>query len=298
MRRLKHSKYKNTGFLFELLVRQVTSDIVGNKKSVAEGILKKYFSPKADLGKELKLYQMLLSEKYNSEVKGTSFIEAVLASHSKLSRKVLREQKYNLVKDIKDNYPINDFLRAPISDYKILASIYKLFENNHMDADFDPSDLHRCRETLLEHVTGPKKESKKAKDMKVLSEYKDQEKELQLLSYKILVDKFNEKYGSKLCSRQKNLLKEYIHNISNDNSLREYVRKEVPWIKKQLRELVAGIDDEVTKIKLSEIQSQMSRIKNSKSVREKHITALLLAYELIQEIRRVTDVHAEKCKNG
>ena len=292
MKKLKHSKYKNTGFLFELLVRQITADIINStKKPIAERLLKKYFSPKTELGKELKLYSMLLKEKYNSEAKSISFIDAVLASHTKLSVKNLREQKYNLIKEIKMNYPIDDFLRASISEYRVLASIYKLFENNQGEGDFDPSDASRCKETLVEHVMANRTVSEngvKAKSKKILEEYQKQEKDLQLLSYKMLVDKFNKKYGATLCSRQKKLLKEYINNISNTNSLVEYVNKEIPWIFSQLKSMTGGIDDTITKIKLTEVYSQLNKIKRRKLIKEEHITALLLSYELIQEISRVT----------
>jgi hypothetical protein len=70
MKNIKHSKFKNTGFIFELLVRQITSEIMsGNTNSKAEKILKEFFSSKKELSKELKLYQYLINEKYNSESK-------------------------------------------------------------------------------------------------------------------------------------------------------------------------------------------------------------------------------------
>jgi len=65
MKKIKHSKFKNTGFIFELLVRQITSEIMSANKSVAEKILKEHFNSKKELSKELKLYQYLINEKYN-----------------------------------------------------------------------------------------------------------------------------------------------------------------------------------------------------------------------------------------
>ena len=291
MKKIKHSKYRNAGFLYELLVRQVTADIINNVDTpVSERILKKYFSPTTELGKELRLYKTFLKEKYKSDAMGANFIEAVLKTHSKLPRKSLLEQKYNLVKEIRQHYNINEFFRSPINDYKVLASIYTLFEDNLSSEKHDPFDIARSKNTVLEHICTPRILKPSAK---VLNEYEKQERDLQLLTYKLLVDRFNKKYSSKLCSRQKKLLKEYINNLTNTNSLKEHTDKEIPWVLNKLTMLYGTVDDDVSKIKMKEVMKQIGGLTKKKQLNESHITSLMLAYELIQEIRRVTETRQE-----
>ena len=110
MKKIKHSKFKNTGFIFELLVRQITSEIMSANKSVAERILKEHFNSKKELSKELKLYQYLINEKYNSESKAEKFIDTILEARKRLDETKLTREKYNLIKEIKDTYNFTKFV--------------------------------------------------------------------------------------------------------------------------------------------------------------------------------------------
>ena len=87
--RIKHSKVRNTGILFELITRQITADIIENKDGLAVGLLKKYFSPNTQLGKEYELYKILTTENYKSESKANHLIEAVLKTYNKINRSQL-----------------------------------------------------------------------------------------------------------------------------------------------------------------------------------------------------------------
>ena len=103
-----------------------------------------------------------------------------------------------------------------------------------------------------------------------------------------MVDKFNNKYKS-LNSAQRNLLKEYINNISNTNSLREFIDNEVVKVKKILKKHLPKVDDPVTKIKLNEAINQTSTSTTGKLVRDKHVVTLMRYYQLIKEL---DDVHS------
>ena len=105
---IKHSKFKNTGILFELLVRQITTDTLSNKNSEALGILKKYFS-KTELGREYKLYESLIKRTNLTEGKANLVIDTVLESAKQLNRSALKRQKYNLIKEIKNHYDLEQF---------------------------------------------------------------------------------------------------------------------------------------------------------------------------------------------
>jgi len=285
MQKAKHSKFKNTGILFELLAHQVTADILSGKdESAAKNLLFKYFTENKELGKEWQLYNFLLNEKTKDDFQAEKYINVILKQREKLDCKKLTEQKYNLIKEIKDSYPIEDLLKSSIKNYKIHASIYKLFENHvNTFVKFDIKELIQSRNTLTENLCGKKIPSKESED-EMINFYKQQNEDIRLLSYKLLVDSLNEKYKD-LDSNQERLLKEYINNISNTNSLNEFIEVEIVNIKKTIGELLPKISNEVVKIKINEVIKQLDGINCKKSVKDNQITILLLSHELIKEIK-------------
>ena len=285
MKKIKHSKFKNTGFIFELLIRQITSEIMSSNKSVAEKILKEHFNSKKELSKELKLYQYLINEKYNSESKAEQFINTILEARKKIDEKKLTKEKYNLIKEIKETYNLDEFIKSPISNYKTLASIYKIFETVIVDEQFDPTDIVSSRFTIAENIINSSIQNKdvKVKDA-VLEEYRKQDEDLRAVSYKLLVESFNNKY-SNLTNDQKGLLREYINNINNTGKLSEYVSNEVTKLVEGLKEAGSKISDKVTKIKLAETIANIRKIKSVKKIREQHLSALMMTYELLNELK-------------
>ena len=287
MRQIKHSKFRNTGFLFELLVRQVTSDILNNRKGIAEGLLKKYFNSKTELSNELKLYQFIVSERYNSENRAERFVDAVVESRAKLDEKKILKEKYNLIKEIKDNYAIEDFLRSQIPNYKVLASVYKIFEYKvNVDQNYDPKDFVNTKYTLVEHLIGKAPSTKTLAETTIHTDLKKEDKEIQLLSYKMIVDSFNKKYNN-LNDKQKGLLKEYINSYTNSDNLKNHVVGEVKSLIKEFKRISSKINDKVTKIKLAETMNQLSKIGNSQKIKDNHITSLIMCYELEKELSDV-----------
>jgi len=285
--RVQHSKYKNTGILFELLARQVTADTLnGREHSPALQIIREYLRPTTELGKELVLYRSLMESSNLSETKALKFIDIVIEQRKKLNTKKLNEQKYNLIKAIKDKYPLKDFLASKIPLYKEYASIYKtfMFESQPQKLNVtDVNDIATAKFTIVEHLTHSLTKS----DKKSLPEtIREQQEDLRLLTYKILVDKFNAKYQS-LNEQQKVLLREYINNISNTNSLREFINSEVPKVKKELQSRLLSIDDKVTRIKVAEVINQLDNVKKGNTVRDGQVTALMIAYQLAKEIKSI-----------
>ena len=239
-RKLKHSKIKNTSILFELLTRQITADVLAGKSTKSVKIVKKHFNENTELGKELQLYRVLSEKHYESTDRAAQLVETVVKSRKKLSNSTIRREKYNLIKEIKESYNVGDFFNGRISNYRILASIYNVFQAETSDESFDPEAVVNSRFTVLEHITSKKLDSSETKN-KVLREYNKKDKDLKLLAYQILVDKFNQKYKT-LDENQKNLLKNYINNVSNTNSLREYIDSEVVKIRKVLKSHLPKID--------------------------------------------------------
>jgi len=280
MKNLKHSKVKNTGVLFELLVRQVASDTLNNKDSNAIPILKKYFSKNTELSKELNLYQTVIKEQFNKEEKATSLVEAVLTARKQLNESSLSRQKYNLIKEIKNNYVLEDFFKTKVSNYRILASVYKLFEFQVAD---NPAEFVSNKYVIVEHIT--RTDSTKSNQISEISLFTQQNKDVRMLTYKLLVDKFNSKY-SDLNEGQKRLLRNYINSISESTDLKEFVQQESNLIATDLKSLTKSVTDKVVRIKLKEVTNLLSEIAKSKTVKDNHILSLLRYHELIKELKK------------
>lgn len=274
----KHSKYKNTGILFELLVRQVTNDTLqGIDDSPAISILREFFKKNTSLKRELGLYQTLLSEKFNTETKANKFLDAVLVEHNKLSKSIIKKQKYNLIKEIKKHYNLESFFSQRVNNYTTNASIYMLMEGT------TPSNSIKFRYALIESITASKK--------KALNEahsiYQQQDADIRLLSYKILIEKFNEKWGDNLGAKQRKLLKEYINNISNTTKLKDYLLKEISKTTSTIDKLSSSVKDNIVKIKLQEVSSQLRAINLNSNIKDKYIISLMRTYDLIKEVKNV-----------
>jgi len=285
MKKIKHSKFKNTGVLFELLVRQITLEVLnGDKKENAKNIVKEFFAPNTELNKELRLYDILLKEKYSSETKADRLVETVCDAHAKLNQSTLSKEKFNLIKEVSAKFDIEQFLSSPITNYKVLASIYKVFESKR-ESNYDIKDIFNSKITLIENITSkPSQKIQPTEDKKLIETYKQQDKDLRLLTYKILVETFNKKYTN-LNDSQKNLLKEYINNITNTTKFKDYVSVELPKIVAELKTIKSKVEDKVTTIKLSETISVLEKMKMGKTISDSQVSSIMLSYELIKELK-------------
>jgi hypothetical protein len=285
MKKIKHSKFKNTGVLFELLVRQITLEVLnGDKTENAKNIVREFFGTNTELNKELRLYDILLKEKYSSETKADRLVETVCDAHAKLNQLKLSKEKFNLIKEVSAKFDIEQFLSSPITNYKVLASIYKVFESKR-ESNYDIKDIFNSKITLIENITSkPSQKLQPTEDKKLIETYKQQDKDLRLLTYKILVETFNKKYTN-LDDSQKNLLKEYINNITNTTKFKDYVGIELPKIVAELKSIKSKVEDKVTTIKLSETISVLEKMKMGKSVTDGQVSSIMLSYELIKELK-------------
>ena len=282
MKKLKHSKYKNTGILFEMLVRKLTSETLSSDKSVTIDIIKKYFGKNTELSQELNLYNSLLKEhRFKTEASAYEFIRMIKSAHDKINQNSLRRQRYNLVKEISEKFKFEDISKIHINNYKVLASINMIFEHEESD---NPLQLMECKRvvasnTLLTETTNTNKDS-------VIEKFQTQSKDMRLLTYKLLVDKFNEKYAG-LTEDQKQLLNKFVTNVNDTTMLREYVQKIIPNIKKQLFAEAKRIDDKVVKIKVEKLSEMLCNVENIKVIKESHILSLLRYFDLIKELKEV-----------
>jgi len=284
MKKIKHSKFKNTGILFELLVRQITLEVLnGDTTEKAKEIVQEFFKQGTELNKELRLYDLLVQEKYSTESRAEKFIDTVNEAHNKIDAQKLKREKFNLVKKINESFDVDNFLSSPISNYKVLASIYKVFESKYLDS-YDVKDMFNSKITLIENITSKPATQKREEKKQLVEEYRKQDQDIRLLTYKILVETFNKKY-SNLNAQQKSLLREYINNVNNTSKFKDYVSNEIPNIVKTLKSITEKITDKVTTIKLNETITVLENTKIGKVVSDKQVSSIMIAYELIKELK-------------
>jgi len=279
--KIKHSKYKNTGILFELLVRQITADTLKGGDSPAIDILKKYFV-KSELSREYRLYESILKSKVLSESHANVYIETTISNSKHLNRSILKKQKYNLINEIKQNYDLATFFGSKLNNYKVLASIYTLMESNNTTSP-DNKQLINNKINLLEHLT--KKESNLLESKEtVLQEFSTYDKDVRSLTYRILLEKFNEKYDS-LSSDQKQVLKEYINSVDSTPGLRKFYNTKISELQNKLLEGSKNVKDKATKIKIVEISKMLIELDKTSKVGDDNLVDLLQYYELVKEIQ-------------
>jgi hypothetical protein len=275
---IKHSKFRNTGLLFELLVRQITSDTLEGKNSAAINILKKYFV-NTELGKEYKLYEQVTAYKNLTEAKAEMVINTLVETSTKLKRSEIRKQKYNLVKEIRDNYNVEKFFKAKVANYKIFAALNNLIENQSSDKVV-PETVINNKITILEHLT---KTPTVVQTDDLMEEYKGYSKDLRILTYKMLLEKFNEKYDH-LTAKQKEVLREVITSVDNTDKLKEYYNIRIVEVASLLEEKTNEIKDEVLKIKITEVLKYVKPLEKTEKVTNDAIINLLQYYELANEL--------------
>jgi len=281
--RIKHSKYKNTGLIFELLVKQIAADTLDKKDSKAVEILKKYFTGRTALVREFKLYQFVLKNNTVSQHKAESIVSTIIEVSRNIDKDKLKKQKYSLIKEVKDNYDIKEFFSISVKDYKPLAALFCLMEAHKVTDVIDPNFLVDNKTTILEHLTRETQNKKQVRDT-LIEEYSKYDKDLKLLTFKILLEKFNSKYGS-LLPEQKNMLREFITSVDSSARLRNVVNEELKKLKVIIEKLKESVKDDIVSIKLQEVAKTIKPVPNTKRVTDDHLVNIMQYYELVQELK-------------
>ena len=278
---IKHSKFKNTGILFEILVKKITGDTLSGKNSPAIKIIKEYFV-NTELGKEYKLYETAFSNKNLTESRANMVLNTILEQSKKLNRRKLKNEKYNLIKELKSHYDVEDLFKTKLVDYKPQASLYILLEVYNSIKNINPQQVIDNKVNILEHITTREINKIKIKDT-VLEEFKSYDKDLRTLTYHVLLENFNSKYDN-LNSKQKLILKEFINSADNGPLLKEFYNKEIINIKSELKSETNKIKDQTTKIKLQEIDKLIVEINKRTVVKNNHLVDLLQYHSLLEEL--------------
>ena len=283
--KIKHSKYKNTGLIYELLVKQIAADTLSKNESPALSILRKYFAGKTTLAKELKLYEYILKNTNLADAKAETVISTITEISRKLNQNTLKNQKYNIISEIKENYNIDEFFGIQVRDYKALAALYCLLEAQNSSTLVNPEFLVSNKMTILEHLTSKEVTKEEVKDT-LIEEYSKYDKDLRLLTYKILLEKFNKNYKNFL-PEQKNILKEFITSVNSTTRLKNLVNEELEKIKIKIDKFSGKIKDEVVKIKLQEVLKNLEPVKKTEKITDNHLINLMQYYDLVNEMQRL-----------
>ena len=283
--KIKHSKYKNTGLIFELLVKQVAADTLSRKESPAIKVIKKFYTGNTSLVKEFKLYDFILKNKGVGSKKAETIVSTIVEISRKLDLDSLKKQKYELIKELKQHYDLEEFFSMKVDTYKPLAALYCLLEAQNTPDLLDPNVFVNNKTTILEHLTQTKHSEGQVKDA-LIEEYSKFDKDLRLLTYKILLEKFNNQYKD-LLPEQKNILKEFIVSANSSIRLRNIVNEEMIKLGKDISTLKAKITDSVVRIKLEEIQKAIIPVKNTQKVDDNHLVYLMQYYELVNELKNL-----------
>lgn len=278
---IKHSKYKNTGIIFELLVRQITADTLSGKNSKASSILKKYFV-KTELGKEYKLYETLTKHKNITEGKADMILSTLIESSKTLNRGALKRQKYNLIKEIGNHYNLEEFFKTKLPTYRAHAALYTLIEIYNSEQLSNPNQIIDNKVALLEYMTEQTIQSTKV-EADLIEEFKSYDKDIRILTYRVLLEKFNDKYGS-LNSNQREILKEFINSVDNTPKLKEYYNNKVAQLREDLSKLNTKVEDKAVQIKINEVINILSPLSKTQKVGDDDLINLLQYSELLEEL--------------
>jgi hypothetical protein len=283
--KVKHSKYKNTGLIFELLVKQIASDTLSKKDSAAVSILKKFYAGKSSLAKEYKLYEFISKNNNVTPLRAEAILSTITEISRKLDQAAIKKQKYELIAEIKTHYNIDEFFGIQVRDYKALAALYCLLETQNNAENVDPSSLIENKTTILEHLTSKIQNEDNVKDT-LIEEYSKYDKDLRLLTFKILLEKFNDNYKD-LLPEQKNILKEFITSVNSTTRLRTIVNEELEKISKKVEEMSQKVSDQVIKIKLEEVMKAIKPVSNKEKIGDTHLVNLMQYYELVHELETI-----------
>ena len=283
---IKHSKYKNTGILFELLVRQVTADTLNGNNSDALKLIQKFFV-KSELGKEYKLYETLSKNTALTEGRANVMIQTLLETSKKLNRGTLRREKYNLINEIKKYYNLEEFFKTKLPHYKTFAAFYTLVEIQNTDALVDANIIVNNKMTLLEHLSTSQINTEKV-EAEVLREFQSYDKDTRMLTYRILMEKFNGKYTN-LYESQKEILRQYINSVDSTPVLKEFYNSKVVEVKTALTELKSKVTDKAVQIKINEVTNLITELDKTAKVSSEDIVNILQYFELYEELKAANE---------
>lgn len=276
-----HNKKRNSGLLYEFLIKKISNALVENDKKTSSKclrIIKKHFKPGTELYKEFRIINALLKSTVSSHPVAFSIMQEAKKAVREHNVVLLDKQKSHLIKDI--NYVLNDnsFFDQQIAEYKTFATIQSLI-NDWRDKSPDIERLALFEDYVSTHLLSEKKET----ENKLMNEQKSGESRLMM---KIMMKKLNEKYSSVLNESQKSLIRAYAFSTANDDS--ETIKLKLSEIKDTL---ITKIDDYLLETKNNEsLSKKLTETKqkllqeNTGTIDDQSVTRFMLYTNLYDEL--------------
>lgn len=270
--KFKHNKKRNTAFLYECLVRELTKAILekkDNRRNSILMILKEYFSQDTNLSKELKIYRSF-EENFLEKEYADRFLNEARIKYLSINKKDLFNEQTSLINTINKNLGIQTYSNF-VSNYKYLASISQIFNET------TPIKEKILLEEKLKEYICKKEESKQDKLLNNVDN----------VTYKIFVEKFNNQYGDKLLNEQKNLLTKYVKsNTDNGLDLKIYLNEEIARLKNEINKSLMIDEVKNDKTMLEKVNKLKDYLNSSKDIQisEDMLTKILKIQEFIHEV--------------
>ena len=271
--KLKHNKKRNTAFLYEALVKELTKSIInknGEKKAAISSIIKENFSKSTLLGKELGLYKTL-DETANVDIyTAERLVEETRRSYNSLDKQQIFETQTRLINLINKHISTGVFSNF-VPNYKNLATIAQIFND-----DLSPKERVLLERNLISSMSSKTTEVK-SKNMEPIDS----------LVYKKIIEGFNEKYGSDLLEEQRELLKNFIVSFSDNGlSLKMFLNEEIGRLKDKTNEVLQTPEvssDQNMTAKATRILEKLDSFKKGVAINEDMIEFVLKTQKLVSE---------------
>jgi hypothetical protein len=212
-------------------------------------------------------------------------VSTIVESSKQLNRSILRRQKYNLIKEIKNHYDLEEFFKTKLPNYKAQAALFTLLEVYNSENLSNPNQIIENKTVLLEYLVKSPIDKKEVKE-NILEEFRQQDKDIRVLAYRVLLEKFNDKYAD-LNSNQKATLKEFINSVDNTPKLREFYNTKITEIKNTLLTLNKQVTNKAIQIKVNEVVNILPNLGKTDKVNDDHLINLLQHYQLVEELESV-----------
>jgi hypothetical protein len=270
--KLKHNKKRNTAFLYEALVRELTKAVLAKDEERRNQVLlviKEYFSPNTTLSAELKLYKSF-EENSIEETIADKFIFEAKFKHSQINKIDLFNEQTSLINTVNKTLGTNVY-ETFIPNYKNLATISQIFSEKTTIKD----------KLLLEENLKTFICKKKDEKTKNLLENVDS------LVYKTFVKKFNEEYSSKLLKEQKDLLFKYVNSFSDNGiALKTYLNEEITRLTDGINKSFKTeevLQDKAMFSKVKHLEKFLKEFKNSE-LSDSSLSTLLKIQQFVHEV--------------
>lgn len=266
----KHNKKRNTAFVYEALLKEAVATIIKKDSKESKKIvnlIRKHFGPGSLLRRDLECYRSLYENQSLDKVLGEKILKEAIIAKKMISQDDLFIQQTEFIKDINKNVSPSVFNNF-VPNYKTLATINKMFNTP------SPKEKVILENKIIENMSNTIQES-------IVQDIDN-------FSYKIFVNKFNERYSDELLKEQKELLGYYITSfVDNSIELKMFMNEELYRLKEVLNEALEKEEiktDSEMKQKTLQVIERLNKFATTETKREKILITVLKTQQLVREI--------------